>query len=181
MWRHLPLLVVLLLVAGGGAWWLLTPKDPGPSEDYDLGQGLGMGARTAGGAGPRPLDGARPAQAAAVHEIALPGARSLKELRDEHAQLTIKMPHGDDLSGADLLDALTARMRVRFARAEDAAEFRRRSGHAPLDVQDGEMRAAVDILPVLVDAMGFMMGEDDGVLVLERPDHVVHEVEPPGD
>jgi hypothetical protein len=108
-------------------------------------------------------------------EIAMPGAGSWRDAIDSQIRLEIPVDSSSDqVTGAALLDALSERMRVRFASAEDAREFRLRKGHLPEEAHDGKLVTSIDMLPILVDGMGFLMGpNEDGELFLERPRHTL--------
>lgn len=184
MSRPTPVLMVFLAVAAGAAWYLLRSDDTPPREGIDLGPGLRRSATDAarGAGAPAGVPPGRGAtEAPSYFEIALEGAQPLHTAIQARATLRLAMPGGGErLSGAAVLDALAAKIRVRFASAADAAEFRTRSGHAPIPVQGDAAEVSIDMYPILIDAMGFIPGEQDGVLFIERPTHVVHDgLDPP--
>jgi len=81
---------------------------------------------------------------------------------------------GELVSGGDVLDAVAERMRIRFSSAEDAREFRRRTAEVPDVVEDGKLKTGIDMLPILIDRMGYIMGSNEqGELVIERPQHTL--------
>ena len=168
-----PLLLWIPLVAAAGVgWWLFGRGDPKPRDDVQFdGEGvpLGPGARSSDVL--TGTDRERPQ----YFEIAMEGAKSWKDAIDRQIRLEIPVDaSGEMVSGADLIDVLSERMRIRFASAEDAREFRSRSAQVPDVVEDGKLKTGIDMLPILIDRMGFLMGNnEEGELVIERPQHTL--------
>lgn len=168
-----PLLLWIPLVAAAGVgWWLFGRSDPAPRDDVRFdGDGLPVTP------GPRPADVIRGTdrERPAYFEIAMEGATSWKDALDRQIRLEIPVDaSGEMVSGAALIDVLSERMRIRFASAEDAREFRSRTAQVPDVVEDGKLKTGIDMLPILIDRMGFLMGNnEDGELVIEKPQHTL--------
>ncbi|MGE0190959.1 MAG: hypothetical protein AB7T63_02855 [Planctomycetota bacterium] len=161
-----------LLAAAAVGWWLFGRSETKPVEDVRF-DDPGRPARV--GPGPATNLPGRPAGEPTYFEIAMDGATSWRDAVDKQVRLEIPVDaSGELVTGGDLIDALSARMRIRFASAEDAREFRRRTAEVPDVVEDGKLKTGIDMLPVLIDRMGYLMGSNEqGELVLERPQHTL--------
>lgn len=168
-----PLLLWIPLVAAAGVgWWLFGRSDPQPRDDVQFdGEGLPVTPGTRPADVLTGTDRERPQ----YFEIAMAGAKSWKDAVDRQIRLEIPVDaSGELVSGADLIDVLSERMRIRFASAEDAREFRSRTAQVPDAVEDGKLKTGIDMLPILIDRMGFLMGNnEEGELVIEKPQHTL--------
>jgi hypothetical protein len=173
MSRHTPLLLLALAAAAGGVWYLMRSGEAPAQQEFDFG-GDGTGRPGEALRAKGPLTARASDEAPPYFEIAVEGAQPLHTAIQARAMLTISVPPGSrQLSGAAVLDALAAQVRVRFDSAADAAEFRRRSGHPPQEPEGGRLEVSIDMFPVLIDAMGFIPEEQDGILFLKRPTHTL--------